>query len=54
MANERRLLDALDPADAAQMETILKAWLMRVDTSSSSERSSRTASSSAARPARAR
>jgi DNA-binding MarR family transcriptional regulator len=32
MANERRLLDALDPADAAQLETILKAWLMRVDT----------------------
>jgi DNA-binding MarR family transcriptional regulator len=32
MANERRLLDALDPGDAAQLETILKAWLMRVDT----------------------
>jgi DNA-binding MarR family transcriptional regulator len=32
MANERRLLDALDPAHAAQLEAILKAWLMRVDT----------------------
>ena len=32
MANERRLLDALDPADAAQLETILKTWLGRVET----------------------
>jgi DNA-binding MarR family transcriptional regulator len=32
MANERRLLDALDPADATQLETILRAWLARVET----------------------
>jgi DNA-binding MarR family transcriptional regulator len=32
MANERRLLDALDPADAAQLQTILRAWLARVET----------------------
>ena len=27
MANERRLLDQLDPADAAQLEAILTRWL---------------------------
>ena len=27
MANERRLLDALDPADAAALERILRTWL---------------------------
>lgn len=27
MANERRLLDALDPADVAQVEQILRRWL---------------------------
>ena len=32
MANERRLLDALDPADAERLETILTAWLSRVET----------------------
>ena len=33
MANEHRLLAALDPADAARLETILRAWLARVETS---------------------
>jgi DNA-binding MarR family transcriptional regulator len=32
MANEHRLLAALDPADAARLETILRAWLARVET----------------------
>lgn len=27
MANERRLLDALDPADAEQLERVLRRWL---------------------------
>ena len=27
MANERRLLDALDPADVEQLEVLLRRWL---------------------------
>lgn len=30
MANERRLVDELDPADAAELERILTAWLGRL------------------------
>jgi DNA-binding MarR family transcriptional regulator len=32
MANECRLLDALDADDAAQLERILRTWLQRVET----------------------
>ncbi|MEU5096810.1 MarR family transcriptional regulator [Streptomyces sp. NPDC020996] len=31
MRNERRLLDALTPAEAAALETLLTAWLSRMD-----------------------
>ncbi|MFJ8975697.1 MarR family winged helix-turn-helix transcriptional regulator [Streptomyces sp. NPDC102282] len=31
MQNERRLLDALSPEEAAQLETLLTAWLARVE-----------------------
>ncbi|MER6632581.1 MarR family transcriptional regulator [Streptomyces sp. NPDC000987] len=31
MRNERRLLDALTPAEAAALETLLTAWLSRTD-----------------------
>src|SRR4051794_9951165 len=31
MANERRLLDALDPGDAAALEQILKRWLGEIE-----------------------
>jgi DNA-binding MarR family transcriptional regulator len=31
MRNEHRLLEHLDPAEAASLETLLKAWLSRMD-----------------------
>lgn len=31
MANERRLLDALDPADAATLERVLRTWLAALE-----------------------
>jgi len=31
MANERRLLDALDPEDVAQLERVLRVWLARFE-----------------------
>ncbi|MFE7356915.1 MarR family winged helix-turn-helix transcriptional regulator [Streptomyces sp. NPDC057543] len=32
MSNERRILDELDPDEAARLETLLTAWLARVET----------------------
>lgn len=31
MRNERRLLDLLDPDEAAQLETLLRTWIARLD-----------------------